>query len=95
MRPSVGEDNKWLVLLLCLHRLVFLFCLLRCLFAVFPAVATNTKPTRLSISGTKLQSSRDLGGGGGVSACDVLRMATNCCAACQRVRSIGEGKVGN
>lgn len=34
-------------------------------------------------------------GGGGVSACDVLRMATNCCAACQRVRSIGEGKVGN
>lgn len=55
---------------------------------VLPTVATNTKPTWLSIPDTKLQSSQVPGGklGFSVSVCDVLRMATNCCAACQRVK---------
>lgn len=57
--------------------------------AVLPTVATNTKPTRLSIPDTKLQSSQVPGGKAGVQRLgfwDVLWMATNCCAACQHVK---------
>lgn len=56
--------------------------------ASLPTVATNTKPTSLSIPDTKLQSSQDPRGKPGccVSVCDVLWMATNCCAACQHVK---------
>lgn len=53
--------------------------------AVLPTVATNTKPTRLSILDTKLQSSQVTRGKAGVQHLG-LWMATNCCAACQHVK---------
>lgn len=51
-------------------------------FPVLPAAAANKKknPTRLSIPDTKSQSSHD-----------ILRMARNCCAACQHVKARASG----
>lgn len=69
--------------------LFFLYLIFVCqVSTVLPTVATNTKPTGLSILDRKLQSSQVRGEklGFSVSVCDVLWMATNCCVACQHVK---------